>query len=153
MIRPRWDLGHAGWTSAVLLGSINRGLQSGSTGLREVRVSRVRSEVNPGTVCSPAAVPPDGSGMSPRWPGFQTKPTFSSPSPFPNPAHSVGEKRRHQLPLRTQLPGTVHHEGRVRYEELQHPFNHGLVVNKILRVTQSRDTLGTPQTRQREASC
>lgn len=40
----------------------------------------------------PAAAPPGGSDKSPHWPGFQTGPIFSSPIPFPSPAHSAGEK-------------------------------------------------------------
>lgn len=90
---------------------------------REVQISRMRYEVNPNRQCSPAAAPPDGSGTSPRWPGFRIEPTFSSPSPFPNPVHSAGREAETSAPPEDK-PETIHWEGRGRSQEPWDPFSH-----------------------------
>lgn len=39
--------------------------------------------------CLPAAEPPNGSDRFPHWPGFLTRPIFSSPGLSPDLAHSI----------------------------------------------------------------
>lgn len=105
---------------------------------REVQMSGARGEVNPSRACSPVAELPDGPGMSPRWPGFPREPTFSSPGPFPNPAHSVGREAETSAPPEDKSE-TMHREGRGR---VKCPDTHlAIIVTKTWMDIQSRMAL------------